>query len=251
MNVDNPAFRSLSYQDTEEYISDDPNFPYKLIPINGTKKFLDTRYSYFGYNAADKADLYRHDTKLHTPLTTGHFFSVNCQFQFSRAKGFIIQVPNFQSYNYIGGPIEAQGRLKYIDGCTDSLLISPVRKGDCCLNHLHFPMNISQTMHTHPSDRVGMVVGGKGICVTPWGNIDLSPGMLFIIKRSGGKKSQGLDGNMYENGSHCFYTTSSHMDVIAWHPDSDFGPEDEDHPMINRTMVNGVSASQLTDIQTK
>ena len=26
------------------------------------------------------------------------------------------------------------------------------------------------------------------------------------------------------------------LDVIAWHPDSDFGPTDQDHPMINRTL---------------
>jgi len=25
--------------------------------------------------------------------------------------------------------------------------------------------------------------------------------------------------------------------VIAWHPDSDFGPRDDDHPMINRTLI--------------
>ena len=38
--------------------------------------------------------------------------------------------------------------------------------------------------------------------------------------------------------------------MIAFHPDSDFGPAPEDHPMINRTMVDGVSASRLDDIRT-
>ena len=38
------------------------------------------------------------------------------------------------------------------------------------------------------------------------------------------------------------------MDVIAYHPDSDFGPQDEDHPMINRTIVDGVQASRIKDI---
>jgi hypothetical protein len=41
------------------------------------------------------------------------------------------------------------------------------------------------------------------------------------------------------------------MDVIAFHPDSDFGPEDENHPMINRTIVNGVSANAIDEIKTK
>jgi hypothetical protein len=38
--------------------------------------------------------------------------------------------------------------------------------------------------------------------------------------------------------------------VIAYHPDSDFGPTHEDHPMINRTMVGGVSASELPHLRT-
>jgi len=28
------------------------------------------------------------------------------------------------------------------------------------------------------------------------------------------------------------------MDIIAYHPDSDFGPTDIDHPMLNRTYIN-------------
>jgi len=38
--------------------------------------------------------------------------------------------------------------------------------------------------------------------------------------------------------------------VIAFHPDSDFVPQDEDHSMINRTMVDGVSANKLHKIRT-
>ncbi len=42
---------------------------------------------------------------------------------------------------------------------------------------------------------------------------------------------------------HSFHTEGSSMDIIAFHPDSDYGPRPEDHPMINKTMVGGVSAS--------
>ena len=38
------------------------------------------------------------------------------------------------------------------------------------------------------------------------------------------------------------------MIVVAFHPDSDFGPTHEVHPMINRTIVEGVPASQLNSI---
>eukprot|EP00548_Thalassiothrix_antarctica_P011082 CAMPEP_0194153598 /NCGR_PEP_ID=MMETSP0152-20130528/56993_1 /TAXON_ID=1049557 /ORGANISM="Thalassiothrix antarctica, Strain L6-D1" /LENGTH=43 /DNA_ID= /DNA_START= /DNA_END= /DNA_ORIENTATION= len=41
------------------------------------------------------------------------------------------------------------------------------------------------------------------------------------------------------------------MDVIAAHPDSDYGPTNTDHPMVNRTIVNGISASLIPSIQTK
>jgi len=41
------------------------------------------------------------------------------------------------------------------------------------------------------------------------------------------------------------------MRVIAYHPDSDFGATHEDHPMINRTIVNGTSAAVLSDIRTR
>ncbi|MSQ82944.1 MAG: hypothetical protein EXR77_08510 [Myxococcales bacterium] len=28
------------------------------------------------------------------------------------------------------------------------------------------------------------------------------------------------------------------LDVLAWHPDSDFGPTDQTHPMVNRTLLS-------------
>ncbi len=36
---------------------------------------------------------------------------------------------------------------------------------------------------------------------------------------------------------HSFFTRDEALDVVAWHPDSDFGPRDDDHPMINRTVI--------------
>lgn len=44
------------------------------------------------------------------------------------------------------------------------------------MNLLHIPPGIEQTMHTHPSDRIGVVVSGAGQCVTPEGLVDLVPG---------------------------------------------------------------------------
>ncbi len=39
--------------------------------------------------------------------------------------------------------------------------------------------------------------------------------------------------------------------IVAWHPDSDTGPSDDDHPMLNRSMVNGVSAAEIDEIRTR
>ena len=41
------------------------------------------------------------------------------------------------------------------------------------------------------------------------------------------------------------------MNVVAFHPDSDFGATDINHPMINRTIVDGISANSIDSIRTK
>jgi hypothetical protein len=160
-------------------------------------------------------------------------------------RGFIIERIGYEGMFMVGGPVEPDGRLMYIDGCKDSLLIPPVKLGDPCFNALFFPSGIDQTSHTHPSMRVGMVIRGCGVCwyvnekesLTYPESIELKPGMLFII---------------HEEGLHKFQTVGTDgMVVVAWHPDSDFGPQDENHPMINRTIVQGVSARDIPEIQTK
>ena len=117
---------------------------------------------------------------------------------------------------------------------------------------MHFPKGITQTPHTHPSHRIGIVIRGSGLCVTPFGNLPLMEGCIFVIKEYDGKSlHQGLDGKMYEAGLHKFDTELSSMDVIAFHPDSDFGAEDDFHPMINRTIVSGTPANQIDSIKTQ
>ncbi len=170
-------------------------------------------------------------------LSPGMYFSVNNTASIhGNSKGIIVSRLGYRGFFQIGGPVEEKGRLKYIDGCTDSLLIPPVLMGDPCLNLLYFPPGINQTPHTHPSMRVGMVIRGSGHCLTPSEKIPLFPGQVFVIPA---------------NGQHSFYTEMSSMTVIAYHPDSDFGPTHENHPMINRTMVSGRSASGLVSIRTK
>lgn len=171
------------------------------------------------------------------PLYNGMYFCVPGAFSIAGSFGMVIERRGVRGVFTTGGPIEPWGRLNYIDGCTDSLLIPPVIFGDPCLNALYFPPNIDQTQHTHPSIRCGIIVRGRGQCITPDGETDLVPDMLFVIPK---------------DGVHRFRTPYGQpMTVIAYHPDSDFGPKHQEHPMINRTIVGGVSAAQLPDIQTK
>lgn len=123
---------------------------------------------------------------------------------------------------YIIGKLEDWGRVQYIDTCTDSLLVYPPRIGDPCLNSLHFPSNVNQTFHTHPSIRLGIVANGKGYVTFDDKEIPLEPGDAFCLD---------------VGELHRFRTEDSGMTIIAYHPDSDWGPTDEVHPMLNRTII--------------
>lgn len=41
------------------------------------------------------------------------------------------------------------------------------------------------------------------------------------------------------------------LKIVVYHPDSDFGPTDEAHPMVNRTIINGVSVAGDQRYQTQ
>jgi len=210
-------------------------FATRLYGFAGGNLQLDPAATYFGYVFEGQCTL-RCDAGEFT-LGAGMYFSIPGGGSVSgRGKGIAMARLGCRGFFQIGGPIEATGRLKYIDGCTDSLLIPPVMLGDPCLNQLYFPPGIDQTQHTHPSMRVGMVVNGSGVCITPRETIPLNPGQVFVIPA---------------NGLHSFRTDESPMTVIAYHPDSDFGPTHENHPMINRTMVDGESAARIARIRTK
>lgn len=171
-------------------------------------------------------------------LQTGMYgcFTDGALRSYEHTKAIVIKHEDVRGMSMVGGPIEDKGRLKYIDGCTDSVLVPPVKLGDPCLNLLHFPAGIRQTQHTHPEVRLGMVVHGSGLCVTPAKDTLLHAGMVFCLPAE---------------SEHCFYTIKSEMTVVAWHPVSDVGMTDELHPMVSKTIVNGVSATELPEIRTK
>lgn len=181
----------------------------------------------YGFVQKGEAVIYDGHVRKKWFLSEGMFFSMPwlCKVELEdSSRVLVVQKCGFLGQYYAGGPIEEKGRLVYIDGCSDTLLIPPPVLGEPCFNHLHFPPNIDQTEHTHPSLRVGIVAKGKGVCVTPTGETKLREGLMFMIPT---------------DGVHKFKTESSSMDVIAFHPDSDCGPTHQNHPMVNRTWVDG------------
>jgi hypothetical protein len=171
------------------------------------------------------------------PLRAGMWFALPAEGAVGgEGAGLVVTALGYRGLFGLGGPLEATGRLRYIDGCTDTLLVPPARLGDPCLNALYFPPGTDQTAHTHPSLRAGLVVSGRGTCRLPDRVVALAPGLAFVIAAG---------------AEHAFATGGEPLVVVAFHPDSDAGPTDECHPMITRTIVGGVPASELPAIRTR
>jgi mannose-6-phosphate isomerase-like protein (cupin superfamily) len=202
----------------------DTMYPSFARKVNNSVHVTTAHSTTYGYVLSGSVDLgiahTAHENEYFCVYTKGiERFSVNGMAVFFTRIGF-------KGQNTIGGPLESSGRLCYIDGCSDSLLIYPPRQGDPSLNSLFFPAGINQTFHIHPSIRLGVVVDGEG---------------FSNIKVNGVEKEIALEvGDMFcieERENHRFRTTTSHMTVVPYHPDGDWGPTDHNHTMINRTYI--------------
>lgn len=194
--------------------------------------------THFGFVYSGNPVLFRATGSQDYKLYPGMYFSLPGEGWIGGkgSSGFVVTCPSFTGVFLIGGAIEETGRLNYINGGTDSVLIPPVMQGDPCLNALYFPPGVEQTVHTHPSYRMIMVVAGSGECETPEEIISLQPGVAILIPA---------------NSLHKFRTTENNLTVVCFHPDSDTGFTHLNHPMLKRTIVSGTSAANLPDIQTK
>ena len=102
---------------------------------------------------------------------------------------------------------ENKGRLSYIDGCSDTLLVYPTRRGDGSLSLLYFPPNIDQSWHTHPSIRLGYVASGAG--TAHWRDPQTGKNMTKPLKAG---DSFLLD----EHCSHRFCTAGKEMLILLY-----------------------------------
>jgi hypothetical protein len=178
---------------------------------------------YFGWILTGRAQL-ELASGLVLPMESSMYFSSSGGFQLeSKGEVVLFERLGYRGLFQVGGPVEADGRLCYIDNCRTTILVPPPRMGDPVFNYLVFPPKTEQTMHLHPTLRLGVVIDGSGECVTPASpRIPLTKGDVFCLP---------------EGYQHCFYSGPQGMKVIAYHPDSDTGPTDQDHPMLNRTYI--------------
>jgi hypothetical protein len=213
-------------------------FPAILRTWQGNFLELSTNGTHFGFIQHGHPLLVRQSAqesyRLHPQMyfclpNTGYIDGQN-------SSGMVITCPHYQGMFSIGGAIEPMGRFAYLDGGTNSLLIPPLTLGDPCLHAMYFPPGVDQTLHTHPSYRIGIIVAGEAEIETPEDVISVETGTLFLI---------------HANSLHKFRTSDKHLTVVVFHPDSDTGFTHRDNPMLRRTMVGGVSATQLPQIQTK
>jgi len=201
----------------------DSEYPTQVFGVAQEPLALSQTDTHFGLVTDGEIALMRGPDRF--TLRTGSFFVVPGAADLDGTSGrcLVISRLRYQGLFQIGGPLEARGRLRYIDGCSDTLLVCPPRLGEPCLNHLHIPPGTHQSAHSHPSERIGVIASGYGTCVTDSGRYSLSPGMAWRIPTG---------------SRHCFVTGADPLDVLAWHPDTDFGPTDENHPMLNRTFLS-------------
>jgi len=190
----------------------------------------------FGFVQNGWCRLIDHSTNLSFDLCKGMYFSFPNIARFTlepikgsgdskeeESRGIINVDNNYFGIFTIGGAIEKTGRLSYIDGTNTNLIIPPILHGDPCLNVLYLDPNLEQTPHTHPSFRSGFVISGRGKCNLPSINEshDFKPDTVFWIP---------------EDCLHSFKSENNRLDILTFHPDSEFGPSHEQHPMMNNTV---------------
>lgn len=204
-------------------------YPSYLEVVSGILDLSDKVSTHYGYVLSGTANL--KGELFEVTAKAGAFFCWPGRLRLD-AEGVVVIICRIGFRGLLSvGLVEQVGRLTYIDGCSSTVLAPPPRVGDPVLNHLHFPPETLQTEHTHPTIRFGVVAKGQGIAFGshPCGDgrweKPLTEGAVFLL---------------HAQERHAFQTLGSNegMDIISYHPESDWGPTDHSHPMLTRTYVS-------------
>lgn len=200
-------------------------WPLKLtkLEIGESRAFDATGGTY--YIMLQNASYYSDNIKfenVNAALAVNSFFTIKC----SKGTAVVIEYPGLhllESRYYVQDKLE-MGNLSYMDGGTNTTAVNPGRLGDPVVNYVHFPAGMYQTLHTHPSHRIGMVLKGVGKIELDHGEFPLETGDVFFMQR-----------NMLHNFT-CPYENEDVV-LFVFAPDSGTGPTDEVNPLKIRTYV--------------
>ena len=200
-------------------------WPLKLtkLEIGESRAFDATGGTY--YIMLQNASYYSDNIKfenVNAALAVNSFFTIKC----SKGTAVVIEYPGLhllESRYYVQDKLD-MGNLSYMDGGTNTTAVNPGRLGDPVVNYVHFPAGMYQTLHTHPSHRIGMVLKGVGKIELDHGEFPLETGDVFFMQR-----------NMLHNFT-CPYENEDVV-LFVFAPDSGTGPTDEVNPLKIRTYV--------------
>jgi quercetin dioxygenase-like cupin family protein len=202
----------------------DDRWPLRLTKLEAgeSRAFDSTRGTY--YVMLQHASYYSDTVKLenvNAALTINNHFTIKC----NQGTAVVIEYMGLrllESRYYVQDKL-GMGNLSYMDGGTNTTAVNPGRLGDPVINYVFFPAGMQQTLHTHPSHRVGIVIKGKGKVDLDNGDFLLQQGDVFFLQR-----------NVLHNFM-CPYNEDVVLFVFA--PDSGTGPTDEVNPLKIRTYV--------------
>lgn len=202
----------------------DDRWPLRLtkLEVGESRAFDYTRGTY--YVILQNASYYSDNIKfedVNAAFAVNNHFTVRC----GQGTAVVIEYMGIRllESRYFVQDRLGMGNLSYMDGGTNTTAVNPGRLGDPVINYVHFPAGMQQTLHTHPSHRVGMVLQGRGRVELDDGNFELHPGDVFFMQR-----------NVLHNFT-CPYNEDVVLFVFA--PDSGTGPTDEVNPLKIRTYV--------------
>jgi quercetin dioxygenase-like cupin family protein len=200
-------------------------WPLKLTKIEAgeSRAFDATKGTYYVMlrNSSYFSDTVKFE-EVNAAFCVNNHFTVKCGSKSSAVVVEYLGLHLLESRYYVQNELE-MGNLSYMDGGTNTTAVNPGRLGDPVVNYVHFPAGMYQTLHTHPSHRVGMVLKGNG-------QIELDNKEMFDIR-------EGDCFFMQRNVLHNFITDQEPVILFVFAPDSGTGPTDEVNPLKIRTYV--------------
>lgn len=192
------------------------------LESNETKTFIPSGTDYILLRNASYEDGNKQIKNVYGAFMVNQVYTLSCG---DDSSAIVISCPGFrykESQYYIQNELDI-GNLSYMDGGTNTTAITPPRLGDPVVNYVHFPKYMYQTLHTHPSHRIGLILKGNGkIELNDKKFHDIVEGEAFFMRR---------------NELHNFITEDEDVILFVFAPDSGDGPTDEINPLKVRTYI--------------